>query len=224
MESVNYSFWANYICEIHSTLGKPTDTALEIAAGNCKLAQQIKNQFKEFYLSDISIEMLKQNKSKYNSVCCNMSELPFKKSFDFIFTSFDSINYLNTKKSFEEFLLRLSNNLTEDGLFLFDASLKHNSIRHLRKLNRKGKYNGIEYQQKSEFDEKDNIHINTIIIQTADGENFTEIHKQKIYDFYYYFEALEFSGYYVLECFDAFGFKDGTPDSDRVQFVVKRNK
>ena len=223
MESVDYSFWAKYICEIHSTLGKPTDSALEIAAGNCKLAENIKNQFAELYLSDFSLEMLKMNQSKYKTVCCNMYELPFKRSFDFIFTTFDSINYLNTKKVLETFLYGIRKSLSKDGLFLFDASLKHNSIKHVKKLNRKGKFNGIEYTQKSEFDNNKNIHLNTIQIMTDDGKKITEVHKQKIYDFYYYFEALELAGLYVLECFDAFTFNDGTAGSDRVQFVVKRN-
>lgn len=224
MQSVDYSFWAKYISEIHTTIGKPTDVALEIAAGNCKLAENIENQFAKFYLSDFSLEMLKMNKSKYPTVCCDMSELPFKRLFDFIFTTFDSINYLNTEDRLLKSLNELRAILSKDGLFLFDASLKHNSMKHLRKLNRSGKYNGLEYVQKSEFDEVENLHINTVRIKTLDGKLYKEVHKQKIYDFYYYFEALELTGFYVLECFDAFTFDDGTPDSDRVQFVVKRNK
>ena len=223
MESVDYTFWAKYICEIHSTLGKPNDVAMEIAAGNCKLAENIKNQFAELYLTDYSLEMLKMNQSDYNTVCCNMYELPFKNSFDFIFATFDSLNYLNTEKIFETFLISIRKSLSRDGLFLFDVSLKHNSIKHLKKLNRKGKFNGIVYSQKSEFDSNENIHKNIIQITTENGEKFTEVHKQKIYDFYYYFEALELAGLYVLECFDAFTFNDGKAGSDRVQFVVKRN-
>lgn len=224
MQSVDYSYWANYISEIHNNLGKKTDIALELAAGNCKLAENLKNQFSKIYLSDFSLEMLKISKSRYPLVCCDMLELPFKILFDFIFTTFDSINYLNTENGLLKFLNKIKINLSKDGLFLFDASLKKNSLKHLKKLNRKGSYKGLEYIQKSEFFENDSLHINTVKIKTKDGKIFTEVHKQKIYDFYYYFEALELTGFYVLECFDAFTFNEGKPDSKRVQFVVKRNR
>lgn len=222
MKSVDYKYWAKYICKIHQTIGKKNDIALEIASGNCILSKYLKNEFKKLYLTDISLEMLKMNDTDFDAICCNMLELPFKNKFDFIFSAFDSINYLNDESQIESFFNNIKNNLTDKGYFLFDAALKHNSIKNLRKLNRKGKFKGFEYIQKSQYNQKNNIHLNTINIKTIDGKFFKEVHKQKIYDFYYYFEALEIAGLYVAECFDAFTFENGTPGSDRVQFVVKR--
>lgn len=54
------------------------------------------------------------------------------------------------------------------------------------------------------------------------GETITEIHKQKIYDFYYYFEVIESCNLYVMECFNSFTYKDADENSERVQFIVKR--
>lgn len=222
MKSVDYSFWGNYIGEIHSTLGKPTDLALEIASGNCILSKYLKNQFQELYLSDLSVEMLRQNKTDQHTVCCDMLHLPFQIEFDFIFSAFDSINYLETEKKLEYFFNNLSNNLTTEGYFVFDVSLRGNSLKHVKNLNRKGKYKGIEYNQMSFFDDSENIHTNTLEIKLKNGNVFKEVHKQKIYDFYYYFEVLESADLYVSECFEAFTFDEGTPNSERVQFIVKR--
>lgn len=222
MESVDYKYWANYIIEIHETLGSPNDLALELASGNCKLASYLKKEFKKLYISDLSFEMLKVHKRKQDGVCCNMIHLPFKNEFDFIFSAFDSINYLDDENSLIEFFKNIKINLSKEGLFLFDISLKKNSLKYVKQLNRKGKYKGIVYNQISKFDEDLDIHSNILEIKLKDGNIYKEVHKQKIYDFYYYFEVLDLAGLYVLECFDAFSFNDGTADSERIQFIVKR--
>lgn len=223
MKSVDYKYWAKYIAEIHQTLGNPNDIALELAAGNCKLASYLKKEFKKLYISDLSFEMLKNHKIMHEAVCCNMVNLPFKNKFDFIFAAFDSINYLNNENDLISFFKEVANNMTPNGILLFDIALRNNSLKYVKQLNRKGKHRGIEYNQISEFDEDLSIHKNTLEIKLKDGNVYKEVHTQKIYEFYYYFEVLELAGLYVLECFDAFTFDDGTADSDRIQFIVKRN-
>ena len=41
-------------------------------------------------------------------------------------------------------------------------------------------------------------------------------------DYYEYFDLIEQSKLYVVECFDAFTFDDAKANSKRVQFVVKK--
>ncbi|MCB9209737.1 MAG: class I SAM-dependent methyltransferase [Ignavibacteriales bacterium] len=222
MKSVDYSFWAKYIKEIHSILGNTTDIALELAAGNGKLSKYLKKQFSELYISDYSISMLKLKKKNQTAVCCNMLNLPFKIEFDFIFSAFDSINYIDNENKLIELFKEINQVLSSDGIFTFDVSLLENSIKHLKKLNRSGIYKGIKYNQISELNKKTRIHKNSVEIILPNGEVYKEIHNQKIYDFYYYFEAVELAGLYIVECFDAFSFEDGNPDSERIQFIVRR--
>jgi ubiquinone/menaquinone biosynthesis C-methylase UbiE len=222
MKSVDYSFWAGYIKEIHNSLGSRSDIALELGCGIGKLSDNLKGVFNELYLTDISFEMLKLNRSKYPKICCDMEKLPFKIKFDFIFSTFDSINYIISEKKMLNFFKGIASRLSAKGYFTFDASLKHNSIKHLKELNRKGKFKRLEYIQISDFNEETLYHTNKIKIKTAEGLVYKETHIQKIYDFYYYFDVLEKSGLYVAECFNAFDFTDGTPESDRIQFIVKR--
>lgn len=223
MSEVDYKYWANYIKEIHTTLGNPDDLALELASGNCQLANHLKRHFGLLIVSDLSVEMLKNCKRQNKLVCCDMTKLPFNIMFDYIFTTFDSVNYLNTKEKLLQFFKSARNNLSVDGILTFDVSLKNNSIKYVDSLNRKGKHKGINYIQRSYYDEKNKIHTNDVTIILPNGEEFKEVHKQKIYDFYYYFEAIEMNDLYVLECFEAFTFNDANPESERVQFIVKRN-
>ncbi|MBK8946765.1 MAG: methyltransferase domain-containing protein [Ignavibacteriae bacterium] len=224
MKSVDYKFWAKYIKEIHNTIGNKQDIALELASGNCKLSQELQTHFQKIYVSDISIQMLKQNSNCTNKICCNMISLPFKNKFDFIFSTFDSINYLCDENQLNLFFHNIKNSLSKNGNLIFDVSLKKNSLKHLKKLNRKGVYKNIKYEQISTFDEKTLMHENKIIFQFKDGTQITEIHKQKIYDFYYYFDVIESNNLYVSECLEAFDFINGSPKSDRIQFIVKRKK
>ncbi len=222
MQSVDYKFWAKYLSEIHDTLGDKSDYALELAAGNCFVTKYLKSKFKKLIVSDISKEMLLLCEQRIDKVCCNMTNLPFSYKFDFIYSTFDSLNYLNTESKLSEFFENISGNLSENGFLTFDVSLKKNSVKHLKKLNREGKFKGIKYVQKSVFNDETNIHTNTLTITLKNGKTFTEIHNQKIYDFYYYFDVIHSKELYVAECFDAFTFNDATEKSDRVQFIVKR--
>ena len=89
-------------------------------------------------------------------------------------------------------------------------------------LNREGKYKKIIYKQISKFDEENQIHENIVYLEFPNGESFKEVHKQKIYDFYYYFDVIDSNNLYVVNCYDAFDFTFGSQNSERVQFVVKR--
>jgi SAM-dependent methyltransferase len=166
--------------------------------------------------------MLKLKQKKINAVCCDMLNLPFKTNFDFIFSAFDSINYLDTEKKLKLFFKNIHAKLAQNGYLIFDVSLMSNSIKHLKKLNRKGKYKGIEFKQTSKLDVEKKLHTNIVEIWLKDGTYLTEIHNQKIYDFYYYFDVIDSANLLVTECFDAFTFNDASEYSDRVQFIVKR--
>lgn len=222
MKSIDYSFWADYIKEIHTTIGQPSDIALEVGAGNGKLAKYLQNQFSKLYLTDISKEMLRQNKANVDCVCCDMTALPFKDSFNFIFSTFDSINYLSNEDQIKLFFNRIKNNLTDNGYFLFDVSLESNSLKHVENLNRSGEYKGITYIQESYYDKKNKLHINILEIKLPNNKWYFERHEQKIYDFYYYFDVIESEGLFVAECFDAFTFENASQDSERIQFIVKK--
>ncbi|PID61967.1 MAG: hypothetical protein CR986_02220 [Ignavibacteriae bacterium] len=223
MKSVDYQFWAEYLRKIHKRYGTKNDLALEIASGNCMLAQHIRtNEFKKIFLSDLSLEMLKYNKTEYPAVCCNMLQLPFKVKFDFIFSTFDSINYLQNKKELKLFFEQIYNLLSENGCFVFDVALMQNSIRHVKKLNRIGKHKGIKYKQISKINLKDKIHKNILELEFKNGKTYIEEHTQKIFDFYYYFQVLDQTKLFVAECLEAFTFNHASPHSERVQFIVKR--
>jgi SAM-dependent methyltransferase len=223
MRRIRYNKWADYIYELVRKDCPRRSQVLELAAGDCTFANYFRRYFPSIIVSDISRWMLKSNSIRLNKVCCNMLQLPFKSKFDLIYSNFDSINYILTQKSLAKLFNDISILLNDKGIFIFDVSLEKNSYIHIRRNNRVGKYDGLTYRQISTFNKKTGIHINKFNIKLANGDEYSEIHKEKIYPFDTYFKLIEKTNLYVAGCYEAFAFKPGNKDSDRVQFILKKN-
>ena len=166
------------------------------------------------------VALLDENSKR---VCADMTMLPFKSKFDFIYSTFDSINYLTSKEELQKYFNEISEIMSDDGVFTFDASLENNSIKNVKRLNRKGKIDRLLYKQISKYDFDKKVHKNRFKVKLENGEIIEEVHTQKIYDFELYFEIAENSGLYVVDCFDSFTFEDANSESERIQFIMKKN-
>jgi Methyltransferase domain len=223
MRSIDYPGWADYIFDISSEIKKDRILALELAGGVGTLAKLLSTRFAGMIICDLSTGMLLQiENNECPRVCCDMSSLPFRKYFDFVYSAFDSVNYLLTKERFVNMLNSVSYCLNKEGIFTFDVSLEKNSLRYQRYLNRKGIYNKVKYIQKSRYNEKTRIHTNQFDITLKDGTSVREIHKQKIFSFEDYFRFIDDTDLYVHKCFVAFSRKDADEETERAQFILKK--
>lgn len=225
MRSIDYKMWAKYIYDI-SRLGKKKNiSVLELACGSGKIAGILSKKIKDYSLCDLSFDMLMLIDPKITGkINCNFILLPFKKKFDFVFSTFDSANYLLTKKSFIEMLKSVELCLYDDGIYTFDVSLEANSINNQKYLNRKGDYNGIKYEQISNYSKTKQLHSNKFIIIDKNGKKIIENHKQRIYQFDEYFDMISKTNLYVYACYDSFSFNNASSSCERVQFVLKKRK
>ncbi len=223
MKGIDYKIWADYINIISRETNKKNPYVLEIACGVGNIAREFQNVYKHYFISDLSFMMLNQlDELKLPKICCDMTCLPFKQSFDFIFSTFDSVNYLTSREKFMRFLENVSFVLKPGGVLTFDVSLEMNSLRYQKYLNRSGKFNGIKYKQRSKYNEKNRMHYNHFEILLADGSKVEELHKQKIYRFEDYFMFIDDSDFYVSGCYETFSFKEAKPDTERAQFILKK--
>ena len=223
MRSIDYVKWADYIFQISTELKKKNPSVLELASGTGEVAAQLKSQIKKIFVSDLSFLMLSYYKNTgLQKVCCDMKSLPFKKKFDYIFSTFDSINYLRTKESVCKLFADVSSCLSEEGIFTFDVGLEKNSTKYEKYLNRRGKVGGIIFEQRSIFNKRTRIHYNIFKLTLANGKKVEEIHKQKIYLFEDYFDLIDKSDFYVHNCFKAFTFENADSNTERAQFILKK--
>ena len=223
MRSIDYEKWADYIYQISKEVKKKNISVLELAGGTGSIATNLSTKVKKIITSDLSFSMLAHHQDSHLlKICCDMKSLPFKKKFDFIFSTFDSVNYINKKENINKLLDSVSGCLSDKGLFAFDVSLEKNSLKYEKYLNRRGKVNGVLFQQRSYFDKRTRIHYNHFELTLANGKKVEEIHKQKIYLFEDYFDLIDKSDFYVHKCFKAFTFENANADTERAQFILKK--
>jgi SAM-dependent methyltransferase len=224
MKRIKYDKWADYLFELVKKDCPKKSKVLELAAGDCSFANYFSKYYPSLIVTDISWWMLKMNKYLINKVCCNMLHPPFKSKFDLIYSNFDSINYILSGRLLLKLFTEIYLLLNDNGIFIFDVSLKKNSYLHVKENNRKGKYKGLTYRQSSTFNPSSGMHINKFNIKLANGDEYSEIHKEKIYAFDTYFKLIDKTSLYVVNCYETFTFKPGNKNSDRVQFILKKNK
>lgn len=221
MNKVRYDRWSEYLLAVVELYVNNEAEVLEIAGGNCNFASYFMKYFPKLVVTDKSFNMLASSKIKnMPRVCCDMTKLPFKSKFNLIYSTFDSVNYLTSKKSLLSLFKGVKEILNDDGIFTFDVSLERNSLLHVAKPVRKGSCNGISFVHNSSYNRKIRIHTNIFSIR-INNDIFTEVHRQKIYPFELYFDLIESVGLYVVECIETFSFIKASAESERVQFIVK---
>lgn len=221
MRKVRYSDWAEYIYSISERYVDRDASVLELAGGNCNLANYLSAHYPNIIVSDQSKQMLKTDEVKIlPKVCCDMTLLPFKTKFDFIYSTFDSVNYLTSKRKLYNLFREVEAVLEDTGIFTFDASLERNSYTHIKQPVRRGVWNNIDYVHRTLYNDKTKIHRNIFEIKFDDGSVFKEIHKQKIYQFEEYFNLIEKAGLFVIECLETFTYRDAKATSERAQFIL----
>jgi SAM-dependent methyltransferase len=225
MRDVNYKKWSKYLLDVVSEyLDEKDPSLLELGAGNCKIARHISKKYHNIIASDLSLPMLQNGKKVFiTKVCSDMTSLPFKNKFDLIYSTFDSVNYLFSKRKLLTLFLEVRKVLSASGIFTFDVSLEKNSLDFEGSYTAEGIINGYLFTRKSKFNPISRIHKNIFSITDEYGNVKKEIHRQKIYKFETYFDIIAKAGMYVVECLDAFTFNNGNQHSERVQFIIKIN-
>jgi SAM-dependent methyltransferase len=225
MSHVNYDLWVLYIESIVNTYLSKNSRILELGAGNCRFAKAFAGYYPNLITTDLSPDMLKSSgETCFPKVCCEMTKIPFNSKFDLIYSTFDSVNYLTSKKKLLSLFREVKRILSVEGIFTFDVSLERNSLIHAKELRKSKNHKGIKYLQLSEYNPKNRIHKNIFQIQFDDDSKYTEVHKEKIYKYETYFELMKKAGLYVEKCLETFTSKKGKANSKRVQFIVRQGK
>lgn len=226
MKEIDYNLWSDYILDIAKDhIKKKNATVLELSAGKGKMAGIISKKFTNYILTDKSYPMLKLGNSlDVRKVCCDMTALPFNKKFDIIFSTFDSVNYLLSKRKLLSLFKEVKKVLSENAIFTFDVSLEKNSLKFKKNHHTIGSTNGYKFKRTSKYYPDSRIHKNIFEITNKYGVVTKEIHKQKIYKFGTYFELANIARLVIVECLDAFTFNNGNQNSERIQFILKTNQ
>ena len=138
---------------------------------------------------------------------------------------YDSLNYLLDLKSVQSFLRNVHAALVPDGLFLFDICTELNSLKYFDNHSETGQGLGYTYHRKMNYDAAEKIQENIFTIQFKEhsSKGIVECHRQKIYSESEIIDAVEKSGFKIIEVVDGQSRNPSHSQSTRIHFLVRKN-
>ncbi|MDF2558540.1 MAG: class SAM-dependent methyltransferase [Bacillales bacterium] len=233
MKDVPYEKWVRFFEEKKDKYQFPVQNILDIGCGTGELAILLS---KKGYLVtgvDLSEEMLSIAFEKVKNAGVSvqlfeqdMRELEGLGTFDCVQIVCDSLNYLQDLDEVKTTFERVSDHLTENGMFIFDV----HSIWKMQ-----NQFNDQTYAENGEDvsfiwhaleGEESNsvVHDLTFFIlneKTEQYERFDEIHEQRTFSVEEYSMVLESSGFELLDVVGDFG-ESEIDTAERILFVARK--
>ncbi len=195
---------------------------LDIACGTGNLALILADMGCDVTGVDRSPEMLNIARAKCKNYSTHFlidNMLSFDlgaQQFDYIFNTFDSINYLLTLDEIKQFFTQVYRALKLEGYFIFDINTEHAfGFRHIGTHHRE--INGIRFIQKHRFDAPACIETTRFLFD--DGE---ETHVQKGYQKDQIENLLLLMKFNIIACYSAFDLVLADENTERLLFLCRR--
>jgi ubiquinone/menaquinone biosynthesis C-methylase UbiE len=169
---------------------------LDLACGTGRLIQKLKPFCSIIEGVDFSEEMLKIAKGRDKKIrYYNQNFLSFntKKKYQVIISTFDSINYLTTKRDLEQAFKNIAKHLIDNGFFIFDFNTVH------KKLKKEIKKGDIIYHNLI----KNKYWFITLEIKKGE-KTFKEYHKERLYSFSEISSALKKNNLQIISTYSSF--------------------
>lgn len=226
-----FDCWRGNFEQLQARLGFDFDVAVDVACGTGHAAFYLAGMCRKVYAVDISSEMLEvaRGKSAADNVVFleqSFTGLELPERVDLLTCNFDSLNYLVVDDDVVETLQRFARSLKPGGWCLFDM----NTTRELEAewgtqvfVHRVSRGMAV---WESDWDplERVNTLRMTNFIREKQGlyRMSEETHRERSYDTGFIIDALESSGFSLIQAYDARDLTGVTDGTRRVQFVARR--
>ncbi|GAB4338517.1 MAG: class I SAM-dependent methyltransferase [Calditrichia bacterium] len=230
MSHVEYDRWAKYVVRIIRKYSDLPVTLLDVGCGTGNLLKKLQKLGGDVAGCEPSESMLKVAGEKLPGSALIQDALPSLSTipegrFSVITCLYDTINYVGTAEEVRQSLRRFSELLPVGGLLIFDAVsealcqvyFNHSSEHEV--LDEHYAFARYAYYLPEKKQE-----ITELTIYTPDGI-FEERHVQQIYPYSNLKSWIEeIPGFKLVGMFDGFTFNRAEHDSNRVHFVVKKER
>ena len=230
MRHVDYAEWARYIDSIFKRHGAEPATVVDLACGTGNVTMQLNHLGYSISGVDRSEAMVQVAQSKSKSLgnpvnFCrgDLRQLDGLGPVDAAVCLYDSFNYLTTCTDVALALAEVHKVLEPRGMFIFDVCTERNSVLHFQDVQESEQGPGFVYSRRSYYDREQKMQFNSFAIRFDDQEStVTETHAQRIYAHEEMVELIGKSQFDLVDAYDGFTFCDGSDDSDRVHFILRK--
>lgn len=232
MERVPYYYWYNYLKHILYYYNKNPNKIMELACGTGNMMKYFSSDSEKLYGIDKSEDMLAiaQNKFRNNKNVklfnTDMSRKIEYDNFDFVYSVFDSMNYI---LQFDELINVFENvfiNLDQEGIFVFDINTEYrlmDIVEGTKKL--QGDFYTCYWKDiVDEENEEWIVELNILLDKGDEIENFKETHVETSYPLEKIKKGLLNVGFQHVDYYRSFTFSKGDPKNDRIYFVALKQK
>ncbi len=225
MDHVNYKDWAAYIHEIFEKFHIPGHTVVEAGCGTGTLMAALHKLDYRISGFDISFEMVRQAKQKYTLPVWQADLRSFKiQKTDVILCLYDCVQYLSLDE-FPELLSHIFEQLNKGGLFIFDIVTEMHILTYWKHAVDRDEADRYRFTRKSWFDPRNKIQHTEIECYDFISKNaYIEHHRQHVFNLDDLIQTIFDSELSLQRMLADFTFNEGNAKSDRIHFVLKKEK
>ena len=230
MDHVDYASWAQYIDKLIWQFYSSSADILDVACGTGSLGRELYPLGHRLTGCDISPPMLAVAATKWKSAriptllfASNMTALGVQKQFDVVLCLYDSINYCVEAERFHAAVAEAARVTRPGGIYIFDICTVKNSTMYFSQSTMDDRCADMTYRRICRFDPVTRIQENHFYLTRA-AKTHIERHYQKIY-FIDEIKAMIDDRYWdMCACYDDLSFNEGSEESERVHFVLRRKQ
>lgn len=228
MYDLDYEKIYKFIREVLGKKSLEPELILEMACGTGGLTEKLARDYK-IHAFDLSDDMLSvcENKIRNKNLKLfkqNMVGFSAPASYDAIFSVGDSLNYVTDVKDFEAAIKSSYDHLKDGGIFIFDLNTEY-KFKNIPPVT-VDEVEDVLYLWENIYDEEEKLNTYGVnFFRNAKDnlyERFYEEHLERAYDLFYVKKLLEDIGFFEVEIYDDYEFKDISDKTSRYTIIARK--
>lgn len=230
MSGVPYDLWYEYLNELLSFYNEQPRKILDLACGTGNMTYRFAEKGKKVVGLDGSEQMLAVAQKKMSDsegriefVQADLRDFSLPYKFDFVFSVFDSINYILTRRGLRKVFANVKQVLEDDGIFIFDMNTIHRlmSIEPGSSLFTGENYSCVWMDRVDESSKKWSVKLK-IKLKGEENGYYEELHEETSYPLSDVKALLKETGFKEVDVYKAFTFSTANDSNNRVYFAAKK--
>ncbi len=227
MSKVPYDMWAGYLRLLFSQFEVYPEDLLDVCCGTGTVAEMLAKEDYSLAGFDLSEPMIAEARRKAKEqdldidyFVADAAEFDLGRDFDAAYSFFDSLNYITDLDRFLMALKQVHKHLRPGGLFVFDLNTAYAFEKKMFDQHNLRRGAPIRYDWKGEYDPETRqiaVHMNF----WRDGEEFTEVHRQRAHRHEEVMQGLKDAGFEQIRAFDSYTLDPPRRASDRLHYCAR---